>query len=233
VSRLASAVRWDAVIQFRNGFYYAALFVTLVWIFLLRQVPLEYRLLLLPAMLAGNLLINAFYFVAGLVLLEKAEGSLQAQVVTPLRRGEYLASKALTLGLLSLAEGLAITLLGHGLAFNPLLLALGLLSGAGLLALLGFVAIARYDSINEYLMPSIGYMSALILPFIDYFQVWQSPLFYLHPLQAPLIVLRAAFQPIAPLELLFGLLASALWIAAAFAWSQRVFYHFIILRPGQ
>lgn len=45
----------------------------------------------------GNLPLATFFFIAGLVLLEKGEGTLEAQIVTPLTAGGYLASKILTL----------------------------------------------------------------------------------------------------------------------------------------
>ena len=51
---------------------------------------------------------------AGLVMLEKGEGSLEARVVTPLRSGEYLLVKVMALSLLVLAENLIIAALFSG-----------------------------------------------------------------------------------------------------------------------
>ena len=48
-------------------------------------------------MIMGNLVIGTFYFMGGLVLLEKDEGSLEARVTTPLKPTEYLSAKVLTL----------------------------------------------------------------------------------------------------------------------------------------
>ena len=83
MSRLPAAVACDVRLQYRNGFYAAAAFVAVVLVVLLRWLPPETLRLLLPALVLANMQVNTFYFVAGLVLLEKAEGSLEALVVTP------------------------------------------------------------------------------------------------------------------------------------------------------
>ena len=71
-----------------------------------------------PPVILENLVVNSFYFMAGLVLLEKREGTLEAQIVTPLKTGEYLLSKAISLGLLSVLESFLIILVISGTGFN-------------------------------------------------------------------------------------------------------------------
>ena len=63
---------------------------------------------MLPAVVFGNLVAVNFYFMAGLILLGKGEGTLEAQVVTPLAYWEYLVSKTVTLAALSLVEQFVI-----------------------------------------------------------------------------------------------------------------------------
>ena len=83
--RLRAAMKADARLQQRNGFYAAAAFVAVCMIPLLRRVSPDGLILLLPPLVLLNMQVNTFYFMGGLVLLEKAEGSLQALTVTPLR----------------------------------------------------------------------------------------------------------------------------------------------------
>ncbi|MEJ2133289.1 MAG: ABC transporter permease, partial [Gammaproteobacteria bacterium] len=84
MTRLLSRMVWDARLQARNGFYYAAAFVVGLLVIMLSWLPEQIMAWVLPLVLFGNLVTNGFYFVGGLVLLEKAEGSLEAQSVTPL-----------------------------------------------------------------------------------------------------------------------------------------------------
>ena len=85
--RLAAALACDARLQYRNGFYAAAAFVAVALVLLLRWVPQGYLGWLMPALVLTNMQVNTFYFVGGLVLLEKGEGSLEALVVTPAAAG--------------------------------------------------------------------------------------------------------------------------------------------------
>ncbi|MAG35252.1 MAG: ABC transporter [Dehalococcoidia bacterium] len=232
MNRLLATMWWDIQLQFRNGFYYATAFIVVVWIVIRSQLPALDLGWLLPALVSGNLIINTFYFVGGLMLLEKGEGTLEALVVTPLRIGEYLASKVLTLTLLALVENIILVALLYGLGFSVLPLVVGLTLASALYVLAGFLVVARYDSINEYLLPSILYTSVLSVPLLVYLGMWTSWAIYLHPLHAPLLVMEAAFGPVDTARLLYGVLYSALWIVLVAAWSQRVFRRFIVAREG-
>jgi fluoroquinolone transport system permease protein len=186
----------------------------------------------MPVFVMGNLSINTFYYMAALLLLEKGEGSLEGLSVTPLRHAEYLTSKLATLVLLAVLETLAIVTFGYGLTFNIVWLIAGVTIFSVIFCLFGFIVVARYDSINTFLFPSIVVTMALSLPAIAYFGVFNGPLIYLHPLMAPMELLTAAFRPISTLRILYGLFYGALWIAITFIWSKRVFYRFIILKQG-
>lgn len=228
MKRLLSTMRLDVQLQFRDGFYYAAAFVAVLSVLLLGQLPATSLAWFLPVLIVNNLIINNFYFIGGLVLLEKGEGTLEAQVVTPLRIGEYLAAKGATLSLLSLLETVVIVSLTVGLGFNVFTLVTGVVLTSIFFMLAGFTVVARYDSINEYLLPSVLYTALLSLPLLPYVGVGQSWLFYLHPLQAMLLLLQAAFQEVATWQLIYGVIYSALWLGLFYRVSQRAFYHFVI-----
>src|SRR5688572_21983360 len=154
MKRLMATIICDIRLQMRNGFYYAAAFVAAFWALALSRVPPELLALWMPVFILSNILINTFYFMAGLVLLEKAEGTLMAQGVTPLRSREYLMSKVITLTLLSVCESFVIVIVGYGTAFSPVVFLSGVICSAVLFQLIGFLLVIRYESINEFLFPS-------------------------------------------------------------------------------
>jgi fluoroquinolone transport system permease protein len=223
MKRLFSTLRWDITLQMRNGFYYAVGFVLLVWAAIYTQFTQVNFRGVLPGILLANLEITTFYFLAGIIMLEKSEGTLEAGVVTPLRSGEYLGAKVLSVSLLALAENLLVTALYARLQFAALPVALGGGFGGAMFALCGFLTVVRYRTINEFLLPSMLYITALTLPLLDFFGVVRSHLFYLHPLQAPLMLLRAGFGPLAAWQWAYGILYSLLWIAL-FGWAARRAY---------
>ncbi len=55
---------------------------------------------------------------------------------------------------------------------------------------------------------------------------------YLHPFQAPLVILKGAVFPLTAWEWLYGLLYSLWWIVLAFLWSRRSFQRFVTARAG-
>ena len=111
-------------------------------------------------------------------------------------------------------------------------MAAGVALTAALYCLYGFLVVARYDSINEYLFPSMLYTSVLSLPLLDYFGVWETPLVYLHPVQAPLVLLEAAFRPVAAWELVYGVLYGGLWVGVMGGLAVRAFGRFVVAREG-
>ena len=232
MQRLFATIRCDMVLQLRNGFYAATIFVTVVWALILMQAGAFDLRWLIPPMVVGNLLIGTFSFIGGLVLLERGEGTLTAQVVTPLRIAEYLAAKVVTLTALALAETLVVVAIIAGWRFNAALLLAGTALAAAIYCLAGFIAVARYQAINEYLLPSGLYIIVLWLPLLAYMAQWRLWPLYLHPLSAPLVLIEAALGQATFWQVLYGLAASALWIALLYLWSRRSFRRWIVEREG-
>ncbi|GJM41360.1 MAG: ABC transporter [Ardenticatenaceae bacterium] len=230
--RLQTAVRWEMCLQFRHGFYYAAAFIAVIMTLVLWQFPRTELPTILPLFVLGNMTIGTFYFMAGLVLLEKGDGVLEGLIVSPLRQSEYLAAKVISLTLLTLVENVAIVTAVYGFNYNLLLLVLGLSLMASFNVLFGFMVVARYDSINRFMLPSILITMVLTVPLLDYLGLWSTPLLYLHPVQATLLLLKGAFQPIAGWQILYGVLFAPFWIALLFRGSKQIFYRFIIVKQA-
>lgn len=226
MNRLLATIAADLRLQIRNGFYAATSVVLVVTgalaFFAAQQLDLGW---LLPAFALNNLMITAFYFVAALVLLEKAEGLLQARTVTPLRPSEYLWAKVTTLALLAFVHNLVVALLLQGTHFNTVLFAAGVVIAAAQLTLVGFAAVARYSAINTYLFPSLPVAAALMFPLLPYTLGWEHPLLYVHPLQAPLELMRAAIVPQPVWRIVYGLIYGALWVGVMFLLARRAWQH--------
>ena len=230
MKRLVSTIRCDVTLQFRNGFYAATVFVTVLWALILLQTGTFDMRWLLPPLVVGNLMVGTFSFIGGLVLLERVEGSLTAQVVTPLRISEYLTSKVVTLTLLVVGETLVIVLLMAGWNFNAFLLVIGAVLAATIYCLAGFIAVARYDSINEYLLPSGMYVALLWLPLIAYMGRWRPWVLYLHPLFAPLLLVEASFETVTWWQIVYAVVYSLAWVMLLYLASRFAFRRWIIER---
>ena len=233
MTRLLSTVRWNLVLQFRYGFYFVSAFFILVWVGFLRPLPHDGRInfgLVLAGLMVLDLTITNFYYMGAMVLLEKGEGTLTSLVVTPLRAAEYLLAKMLSLMLL-IGAGLMLKslrrLMSVDAGFDPrnvLTLEINLPAGK--------YVDEEADRKLEANLPSALVVAVLVSPILNHFGLWRSFIFYLHPVQPALILLRWAFMPVAPWEIVYGLLGSLFWLAVAFAIAHRVFNRAIVQTAG-
>lgn len=232
MSRLLATLRWDATLQVRYKLYAVSVFVVLFLGGALQFLPAAVRVeALVPAFLVGNLMVTTFYFVCALVLLEKADGVLTALVVTPLREAEYLLSKMLTLTALALAENvLVIALLFEIERWGFLLAGAALLSAFYVFA--GFIFVARYNSINEMLMPSVLVITACMLPLLPHFGLTSRLPFLLHPVEPMMVLLRASYTPASGGLIAYGFAGSLVWVAVSFVWARQRFERFIVQASG-
>lgn len=232
MNRLQATLRLDFTLQRRNQLYSITAAVAVILVFLLWQVfPPRVHAIALPALIFFNQAIY-YFFGASMLVLERGQHTLAGQIVTPLRPAEYLSAKVLSLALLALLESLAIVLLVAGVAVNLLPLLAGMLALACLYILVGLAIVVRYQSITDFLMPSILYITLLQLPGLAVFGIWESPLFYAHPLHGPLLLLYGGFHALAPWQVGYGLLAAVVWVGVAFWWSRRAFEQFVIQNGG-
>jgi len=224
---LATIFRWDVTLQGRQGFYYAALVVTVLWCVVMLQLPQEGRRVLLPLIIFIDLSIFGFYFMAGLLYLEKGEGILEALVVTPLPRLTYLLSKVASLTLLAGLIVVAVVLVTYGLAINWLVLLSGVVLNSGILILIGFILAVRYRAISEFFIPSVIYLIPSQLPLLDYLGIWEGWPIYLMPTQATMLLIQAVFVPIAPWQYVYAFSYLIVVAIVVMWWALRAFDRFV------
>lgn len=233
--RLVTAVRLDARLQIRYGLYAVTAIVVGVWaiaLWFLADVLRPHAALLVPVFVVGNLLMTTFYFVAALVLFEKGEGSLSAIATTPLHDSEYLLSKVLSLMGLALVETLVIVALlaDTRTRWDLLLPASALL--AAVYTMLGFIAVIRYDSINEFMIPSLGFVFALSLPLAGHVGLVDSIFFLPHPMEMALVLMRGAYAPEPVWKIMVALGGLVGWFALTFRWARGRFDRFVVRAAG-
>lgn len=233
--RLLAALRRDLLLQWRYGLYAISLLAIAFFALLVQLVPGSLQAVAAtwaPAFLVGNLLLTTFFFMAGSVLLEREEGAVYATVATPLRDLEYLGSKALTLAALATVESVIIARFFFGSPARWWPLVLGLLSCSVLYAMIGFVSVARHRSINQWLMPSMLWVSFLLLPLIGHFGDNPLPWALWHPVGPPLLLMREAYEPAHDTMLLPASAGSLLWTIAAVRAARGAFQRWVTGTAG-
>jgi fluoroquinolone transport system permease protein len=229
---LWSSMGWDWQLQWRQGLFYAALFVAVLWIVIFSQVADWAVRYLLPVMLYMDLSIFGFFFMAGLLYLEKGEGVLAALVVTPLRSWHYLVAKLVTLTLIGLSISLGVVVVVQRGGVDWPVLVGALILNSLFFTLASFILAARYDGINEFLIPAIWLLGAAQIPFVDSFGIWSGWPLYLLPFQAALLLVRGAFEPLAAWQWIYAVSYLGLCIGIGFVWALRTFEQFVVRGGG-
>ncbi|MFB6141222.1 MAG: ABC transporter [Halosimplex sp.] len=166
-----------------------------------------------------------------LVLYEKTEGVLQALVVSPLDDVGYLVSKAVSLSGLAVATSFAVAVTEFGLSSRIAVLLSGVFLSSSLIVFLGFVAVSRFDSINEYFLSAAVWGAVLFSPILGYLDLFETPAFYLSPVRPLLITIGAGVRPTPLWEVVYAFAYLSVGTALAFLWARRSFDR-DVLRQG-
>lgn len=223
-----SALRWDVTWQARNGFYGASAVLVLIVGGLLQALPDAARAdaaAWVPALIVTVLQTTTFFFVTGLLLLERAEGVLTAFAVSPTSPGEFLAVRTATLTALATLEAFAIVWIAFGLTIGwPLVLAATVAMGV-IYTGFGVVVAARYTALNTLLLPAATVVTVLLLPLVPHFGLAPRAPFLLHPLEPGMTMIRAAYQPTDTANVVYGIVGCVVWATVAFVWGRRSLAH--------
>ncbi len=233
MSHLVSTMRLDGMVQARSRLYHIGIGLAIVLgvtaRLLLDETALRAALPILILLGMGN---TTYVFVAGMVLFEKSEGTLDAIVVSPLSVPVYLSSKIITLTGFAMVETAILVAIGFGVVgFNPWLLVLGAATVGVMYCLTGLIQIVRYRSVTDWLMPGAVVVGIIPgLPIFDVLGIWPSPLWYVIPTYAPLLILTAAFRSIATWEWVYAIGYSGLIIVAGLVLARSEFTKHIVRR---
>ncbi|UNC92042.1 ABC transporter permease [Candidatus Contubernalis alkaliaceticus] len=214
MKQLLSTIYCDFLIQLRNGFYTATFFVLFLVALGLSRLPEVDWGWLLPLAILIYMNMTAYYFIAAQVLLEKDEGVSVIRAVMPFSPLHYLCSKIITLSFLAVIESVVLAIVLYGINFNWFPFISSILLASAFYALIGFISVTSYNSLEEYLLPSVLYGALASLSLITGLAQFESPLLFLHPIQAVLVILQSAFAPIDSGLLAYGVLYSIISLIA-------------------
>lgn len=151
MKRLICALKGDIRYQWRYGFYFIYAFMSVLYVVIIRLLPESWRETALIVTLLSDPALLGFFFIGGILQLERGEGLLDALFLSPLRPHEYALSKALSLGLVAAAAGLLVAL-GSGLpGVRYALLVPSMLIGSMCFTFIGISVSVNLKSTNAFL----------------------------------------------------------------------------------
>ena len=194
-TRFFNALKSDIIFQFKQGFYYVYIFLTVVYMVVISKLPGgAVKDACIPLTVFSDPSLIGFLFVGGIAMLEKDQGMLKYLAVTPLDAREYLLSKAVSLSLVSLFAGSIITLACFQGSVNWLVLILGILLSSSFFTIYGFIAAAKSRTINEYYIKMVPYLLLIVIPPFSVIGFPFNWIFDIFPSVAGLRLIMGAFD---------------------------------------
>lgn len=241
MNRFLALLKTDVVIQFRNYLYAIGIGVAVIFAIVLSQLvePSQFFLVVPTLMLLG-VGGSTMMYVAGMILFEKDENTLNAVIVSPLRVVEYLWSKIISLSILAMIEGLvmisgAMLILSWHVPVSlpriiPLLL--GIMAIGIVYCLVGIVLVVRYDKITDFILPMGAIAGVLQLPFLYFFEIFQHPFLLFIPTSAPTMIVRGAYVSLSWWQWGYAIGYTLCVIVVLGVWAKRAFIKYITMRAG-
>ncbi len=182
--RLAGMLKQDFRFQFRHGFYYIYAAVTLVYSIILRLIPEAFRPRIAADLIFSDTAVLGFFFIGGIVLLERSEQLLESLFISPLRIHEYILSKIISLGTLAFSCSVILLIVSELRDAGLIMIILtGTLLSSAIFTAMGVVISAKAKTVNQYFLFSIGFMILFLPAVIDITGIFRSRLFYIFPIR--------------------------------------------------
>ncbi len=220
--RLWHALRLVLLVQRRSRFLHIYLGVALLTVLVIRVlIPEDLNRLVVPAVLLGEPGTLGIFLVAAYAYLERNEQDVLALVVTPLRRGEYVAALVIGTALVATAAGAIIFGGVLGLDARVLWLLPPLFLTATLFGLVGLALSNWFSEFTRALLGAIPVITLLSLPYASLFELTPRFAFVWVPSDASLFSFANLAGP-APDPLQYGAYCALLvayngagfWLAA-------------------
>lgn len=232
MTRLASTVKLETTMLWRQGFAAAAVISGLLWLTALLPMPRDLRPIIEPYVLIGDITVIGFFFIGASMFFEKQEGTLHAVVCSPMRFWEYLLAKIVVLMSISLTVALIVVTAANGTDFRMAPLLAGIILGTLVMLLTGFASSLPFASVSDWFLATTIPLALLSLPILHLSGVWPNPVFYLIPTQGPLLLFGSAFDQIdlTPWQIVYALTYPLLCSAGLYALARTLFVRYVVER---
>lgn len=135
-----------------------------------------------------------FIFIGVIILFEKGDNTLDAQVITPMETKHYLWSKALALLIPAIICSTAIAISTQGFHFRPVPFYLSLIFSSLIFTFLGIAGVIRVKTFNQYMIIIPLFLGPTFLPALNFFGLTDWKLLYIIPTQSTLNLFASSFS---------------------------------------
>ena len=165
--KFKSLILGDIRQQYKYGFYALYTLFTLVYITVLRILPMPWKELCTTTLIFSDPVLIGLMFMGAIILFEKSEKVMQALAVSPISIHAYILSKVISIGLISLLSGVLIALFS-GMEHSYIHLAVGIMLGSALFTLVGISLSAFISTMNNFMLIMVPTLIISVAPISVY-----------------------------------------------------------------
>lgn len=211
--RILQLTAGDIRFQWKYGFYLLYALFTLLYLLVLAVLPQSVRPVAATIMIYTDPAAMGLFFMGAMILLEKSQRVNSALAVSPVRAGEYMLAKLVSLALIGVLVGGVLAVAGG--VFSGLCLLATALSSF-LYSACGLMAAERSRSLNQFVLWTVPFELLLCTPPLLLLFGFSSPWLMLHPGVAAVWLIYGA-APSVPL----CVLSLVLWCLPALVCCRR------------
>lgn len=178
--RLKALVFGDIRFQFKYGFYFIYLVLTLLYIAALSALPKEWRQTAGLLMIFSDPAAMGLFFMGAIVLFEKSERVLDSLAVSPVKPVEYVLSKLVSIALISTLAALVIGLTAGGIKHPTTFLA-GVFFCSCLFSAVGLMVASRSATLNGFILATVPAELVINIPAVLWLFGFRPGWLILHP----------------------------------------------------
>jgi fluoroquinolone transport system permease protein len=191
VTTLGPLFRINMVLSWRRGVIAASASVVGLYIVVLNLMPTGVAVGTLPYLVFSDPAALGFFFVGGIVLADRAEGTVAAVWVTPARPWQMLAARVGSLGSIAVVSA-ALIATGSRLSVRWEVFLAAVVPTALLFTFLGYAVAMRSRSVNDYFARATVVSIPLFAPIGVLVVAPTSPWLGVWPSTASLVLLRSS-----------------------------------------
>jgi fluoroquinolone transport system permease protein len=224
LQRMYTLLKGDMLFQRRYGFYWLYLFFVIFYASLLSIFPQTIQSKAAGLLVFTDPAAMGLFFMGAIVLFEKSQRVIESLSVSPVKTGEYILSKAVSILIISLVSALAIALSVYAdtAAFFSDFVHIALFCTAIILSSLMFTFAALgcaslSKSLNQFMIFTIPFEVLLMVPPVLYIFGFGPPWLEYNPgtLALRLILNDNLFNPV------ISILMLSIWVFLSFLFAYK------------
>lgn len=218
MNELFRLLKFDFVLMHRYNIFIISIAVTLLYIgaFQLLKSYTEVENLIVLVIFNDPALIG-FLFSGIMMIFESNENTISALRITPMKFKNYILSRSLILTVVALFCSLSIAIAGSAKGFSVTAYCVSIILSTLIFSFIGIHIAAGERSFNSYIIKALGVILFLTLPFLSFFGIWESFVFYAFPTMPLIELLSLSLQPDVSFDVLLPFLGLGLfWLGLSY-----------------